>query len=469
MNNSQIYVGLDIGTASIKVLVCENVKGKLEVVGVGSQPSGGLSHGAIVDIDKTAQAIRTAVEKAKAKSGADIQTVTVGLPANYLKQSEVHGMITVTDQGQPREIINQDVIDVAHSTLSQALPPEREVIDLVPKDFAVDQFRGIKDPRGMAGVRLELWATLYSGSKTIVHNTKKAVAAAGLKLQDLVVGPIATGFNLLSDGEQDFGTLLMDFGAGQTTTSIIHDHQLKFAYVDPEGGKYVTKDISTVLNTSQKNAERLKLDHGYALASIVEDDVELAVDVVGKSQPVNYTEKYLAEIIEARMRQIFRRAKDRLEAINAPDLPGGLVLLGGAAAMPGLKELASEYFPGNIRVIVPEQMGIRHPGYATSLSLTMYEANLSDVTRLIKRTLHDEDLIASPSQSRSQVNRPVPTPKVAAAPQPTKSHVLANMRRRAQKPAQVPNEPTQKEETPTQTSAKKEKPSWRNFFSNFFD
>ena len=158
-----------------------------------------------------------------------------------------------------------------------------------------------------------------------------------------------------------------------------------------------------------------------------------------------------------------------MEAINAPDLPGGLVLLGGAAAMPGLKELASEYFPGNIRVIVPEQMGIRHPGYATSLSLTMYEANLSDVTRLIKRTLHDEDLIASPSQSRSQVNRPVPTPKVAAAPQPTKSHVLANMRRRTQKPAQVPNEPTQKEETPTQTSAKKEKPSWRNFFSNFFD
>lgn len=462
MNNSQIYVGLDIGTASIKVLVCENVKGKLEVVGVGSHPSGGLSHGAIVDIDKTAQAIKAAVEQAKAKSGVDIQMVTVGLPANYLKQNEVHGMITVADQGQPREISDRDVLAVTQSTLSQALPPEREVIDLVAKDFAVDQFRGIQDPRGMAGVRLELWATLYSGSKTIVHNTKKAVAAAGLKLQDLVVGPMATGFNLLSDGEQDFGTLLMDFGAGQTTTSIIHDHQLKFAFVDPEGGKYVTKDISTVLNTSQKNAERLKLDHGYALASVVKDDVQLAVDVVGKSQPVNYTEKYLAEIIEARLRQIFRRAKDRLDAIGAPELPGGLVLLGGGAAMPGLRELASEYFPGNIRVVVPEQMGIRHPGYATALSLTMYEASLSDVARLIKQTLHDDALIESPSQRT--VNQPV-----ALQPAPAKKSKPLSFRRPAAPAAKPATPPSEEVPAPAPTKKASAKNGLRSFFSNFFD
>ena len=472
MNNSQIYVGLDIGTASIKVLVCENVKGKLEVVGVGSQPSGGLSHGAIVDIDKTAHAIKAAVEQARAKSGVEIREVVVGLPANYLKLNEVHGMITVSDQGQPREIINQDVIDVAHSTLSQALPPEREVIDLVPRDFAVDQFRGIQDPRGMAGVRLELWATLYSGSKTIVHNTKKAIEAAGLKMADLVVSPIATGFNLLSDGEQDFGTLLIDLGAGQTTTSIIHDHQLKFAYVDPEGSKFVTKDISTVLNTSQKNAERLKLDHGYAQAAAVEDDVQLAVDVVGKSQPVNYTEQYLAEIIEARMWQIFRRAKDRLDAISAPDLPGGVVLLGGGAALPGIKELASEYFSGTIRVVVPEQMGIRHPGYATVLSLTMYENSLSDVTRLIKQTLHEGGLITSPHQQAANVNQPLtaPAPRPQKRPAAPKRPRMARPtpRPQAARPVNAASEQPKPTPTPREKPAKKSG-GFKGFFSNFFD
>ena len=111
-------------------------------------------------------------------------------------------------------------------------------------EFTVDGFSGIKDPRGMVGVRLEMKATLYTGPKTIIHNTKKAVQQAGYDIKDFVITPIATDFNLLNDGEQDFGTVVIDLGGGQTTTSIIHDHQLKYTYVDPEGGKYITKDIS---------------------------------------------------------------------------------------------------------------------------------------------------------------------------------------------------------------------------------
>ena len=237
MNDSHIYVGLDIGTTSIKALVCEDVKGELRVVGVGTQPAGGLSRGVIVDIEKTAHAIQAAVRQATEKSGIKIDKVIVGLPANYLQMTEVHGMITVANQGQPREIINQDVIDVASAAMTQNLPPEREVIDLVLRDFAVDDFNKIEDPRGMVAVRLELRATMYSGPKTIVHNTKKAVALAGLQIQDLVVAPIATGFELLSDGEQDFGTVLVDLGGGQTTTSIIHDHQLILGKVGVQLGR----------------------------------------------------------------------------------------------------------------------------------------------------------------------------------------------------------------------------------------
>lgn len=141
-------------------------------------------------------------------------------------------MITIATRGQSREIVNQDVIDVAREALTQSIPPEREIIDLIPTEFTVDGFSGIKDPRGMVGVRLEMKATLYTGPKTIIHNTKKAVQQAGYDIKDFVITPIATDFNLLNDGEQDFGTVVIDLGGGQTTTSIIHDHQLKYTYVE---------------------------------------------------------------------------------------------------------------------------------------------------------------------------------------------------------------------------------------------
>lgn len=461
MDDAQIYVGLDIGTTTIKALVCEEVKGELKVVGVGTQPTGGLSRGVIVDIEKTAKAIRAAVTQAAEKSGTQIDRVVVALPANYLQMTEVHGMITVANQGQPREIINQDVIDVARAAMTQNLPPEREVIDLVLRDFAVDDFHKIEDPRGMVAVRLELRATMYSGPKTIVHNTKKAVALAGLQIQDLVVAPIATGFELLSDGEQDFGTVMVDMGGGQTTTSIIHDHQLKFAYVDPEGGNYITHDISTVLNTSQRNAEQLKRDHGYALASMASADVQLAVDVVGKPEPVNYSEHYLAEVIEARVRQIFSRAQKKLREINAPELPGGVVLLGGVAILPGIKELAQEYFTGSVKVYIPDQMGVRHPSFALALALCQYEEGLRDVDRLLKETVHQGGNFTTLSPSTKE-----------AVTEPAQGPVRSQPRR---KPIRPKPEPTSEASEPTPQRVQSDQPEkkgpggLRKFFTNFFD
>lgn len=404
MDNSEVFVGLDIGTTSIKALVCESVKGQLKVVGVGIAPSTGLNHGVIVDINKTAHAISQAVAKAEEKSNLSIKKLIVGLPANYLQMQKVHGMITIGSQGQSREIVNSDVNDVARETLTQNIPPERTVLDLIPTEFSVDGFGGIKDPRGMVSVRLEMKATLYTGPKTIIHNTKKAVQRAGYEIKDFVIEPIATDFNLLNDGEQDFGTVVIDLGGGQTTTSIIHDHQLKYTFVDLEGGQYVTKDISTVLNTSLKNAEQLKLNHGYADHTLADEEAEINVNVVGKNEPVQFTEEYLAEVIEARMRQIFERIHQRLQSIHAPELPGGVTIIGGGAAMPGIKELAQQYFAGRIKIYAPEQMGIRHPGYAAGLALAMYENQLSDVDKLIKQTIQQPDIIESPQEDEQSTS-----------------------------------------------------------------
>ena len=366
-------------------------------------------------------------------------------------------MITIATRGQSREIVNQDVIDVAREALTQSIPPEREIIDLIPTEFTVDGFSGIKDPRGMVGVRLEMKATLYTGPKTIIHNTKKAVQQAGYDIKDFVITPIATDFNLLNDGEQDFGTVVIDLGGGQTTTSIIHDHQLKYTYVDPEGGKYITKDISTVMNTSLKNAEQLKLNHGYAMASLADEDVQVDVDVVGQNDPVQYSEQYLSEIIEARVRQIFDRIQDKLKAIHAPELPGGVVLIGGVAALPGVKELAEQYFTGNIKVNVPEQMGIRHPRYAVSLALGMYENQLSDIDRLIKQTVQRIDTIKSPHEEKGQtVNQP-------RQQWTEKSDKLQRSQREAQQQP-VTEEPAPKKKKQNGLSNR-----FKNIFNNLFD
>lgn len=385
MDNSGMYVGLDIGTTSIKVIVAENVKGQMNVIGVGNERSNGVSRGVIVDIDKAAEALQRAVRQAEEKASIEIHDVIVGIPANMLKIEPCSGMIAIDDQS--REITGRDVRSVATAALIQSLPPEREVVDILADEFVVDGFDGIKDPRGMVGVRLELHGTLFTGPKTIMHNTRKAVEQAGLHLRGTVINPMAQGMMVMNDGEQDFGTVLIDLGGGQATAAVIHDHQLKYVDVDQEGGQFITKDISVVLNTSLDSAEKLKRDYGYADSTQASDEDEFPVDVVGQSQPTPISEKYLAEIIEARLDQIFKRLRANLDKVQALELPGGIVLTGGVAALPGITDLATDEFNTNVRVYVPDQMGLRHPSFTLALALVNYYGGLSEIDLLIKSAL----------------------------------------------------------------------------------
>jgi len=385
MDNSGIYVGLDIGTTSIKVIVAERVKGQMNVIGVGSERSNGLSRGVIVDIDKAASAIQSAVRQAEEKASIEIKKIIAGVPANLVKIERCRGMIAVADES--KEINNEDVQNVAAAALVQSLPPEREVLDVIPDEFVVDGFDGIKDPRGMVGVRLEMHGTLFTGPKTIIHNTRKAIEKAGLQIEQIVIAPLALSSLVLNDGEQDFGSIIVDMGGGQTTAAVIHDHQLKYTYVDQEGGQYITKDISVVLNTSIENAEKLKREYGFADAQQASDENEFPVEVVGQSTPTQISEQYLAEIVEARLDQIFDKIKQRLDEIHALDLPGGIVLTGGVAASPGITDLASQIFGTRVRIFTPNQMGLRHPSFDEALAVIKYQAALSEVALLVKSAL----------------------------------------------------------------------------------
>lgn len=389
MNKSGLYVGLDVGTTSIKVIVAEKVKGQLNVIGVGNELSSGISNGVIIDIDKASESIRQAVSQAQEKASFEFKDVIVSVPANELKIEPCNGLITIDDQS--REITEQDVQNVAVSALGTSLPQEREIIDIQPDEFIVDGFDGIKDPRGMVGIRLEMQGRLITGPKGIMHNLQKAVNKAGLNIAGMVLTPLAESHEILNDGEKDFGTIIIDLGGGQTTASVFHDYQLKYATTDQEGGEFITKDISIVLNTSVKNAEKIKRDYGYADSTQASDQNEFPVEVVGQSEPTYVDEQYLSQIIEARVSQIFDRIKQRLDKISALELPGGIVITGGVSALPGIIDLAAEQFQTNVKLYIPDQMGLRHPSYSAALSLVSYYSDLDDIELIVKSVISATD------------------------------------------------------------------------------
>lgn len=391
MAKTGMYVGLDIGTTSVKVVVAEYIDSQMNIIGVGNAKSEGINRGIIVDIDKTVQAIQRAVRQAEEKAGIQIKGVSVGLPANMLEVENCQGMIAVN--GDSKEITDEDVRNVASAALVRSIPPERQIVSILPQDFTVDGFEGIRDPRRMIGVRLEMFGLLFTGPKTIVHNIRKCVEKAGLIVNELVITPLALTETILSDGEKDFGTIVIDMGGGQTTTAVMHDKQLKFTNTDQEGGEFVTKDISIVLNTSFNNAEALKINYGDAYPERTSENEEFPVDVIGQSEPVKVDERYLSEVISARMEQIFNKAKDALDQIEALELPGGVILTGGAASLPGVVELAQEIFGVNVKLYVPNHMGLRNPVFTNVISIVDYSANLSEVYQLAKSAVTGETAI----------------------------------------------------------------------------
>ena len=390
MARDGFFTGLDIGTNSIKVLVAEHRNGELNVIGVSNAKSKGVKDGIIVDIEAAATAIKSAISQAEEKAGISIKSVNVGLPGNLLQVEPTQGMIPVTSD--TKEITDQDVENVVKSALTKSMTPDREVITFIPEEFIVDGFQGIRDPRGMMGVRLERRGLLYTGPRTILHNLRKTVERSGVQVENIIISPLALVRSVLNEGEREFGATVIDMGAGQTTVATIRNQELQFTNILQEGGDYVTKDISKVLKTSQKLAEGLKLNYGEAYPSLASNET-FQVEVIGEVEPVEVTESYLAEIISARIKHIFEQIKQELERRHLLDLPGGIVLIGGNAILPGIVELAQEVFGVGVKLYVPNQVGIRNPAFAHVISLSEFAGQLTEVHLLAQRAVKGEDTL----------------------------------------------------------------------------
>ncbi|KXH79903.1 cell division protein FtsA [Sporosarcina sp. HYO08] len=375
MSQSELYVSLDIGSSSIKVLIGE-VEGKtLHVIGVGNVQSEGVRKGTIIDIDATVQSIRKAVDQAERMIGMQIREVILGIPATGVVLQDVKGVVAVNSEN--REITDDDLDRVMKSAQVMSVPPEREIVNIIPKQFIVDDYDEIKDPRGMIGVRLEMDGTLITTSKTLVHNILRCVERAGLDIREIYLQPLAAGTFALTDDEKNHGTAYIDIGGGSTTITIFGENRLMATAVVPVGGDHISKDLSIVLKTPTEQARKIKHQYGHAFYDDASDDELFEVPVVGVDTKDQYSQRYISEIIGVRLEELFELVLEELYRMGIRDLPGGIVLTGGITKIDGILQLARHVLKTRVRLHSPEYIGVREPMYTTAVGLIRY-AHMQD-------------------------------------------------------------------------------------------
>jgi cell division protein FtsA len=370
LNSNEIFVSLDIGTSTVKVIIGEMGQDSLNIIGVGNVKSEGIKKGSIVDIDETVQTIKRAVEQAERMVGMNINQVIVGITGNHVMLQSCHGVVAVSSEN--REITDEDVTRVMDAAQVVSIPPEREIINVIPRQFIVDGLDEITDPRGMIGVRLEMEGTIITGSKTILHNTLRCVEKAGLEIVDIILQPLAAGTIALSKDEQSLGSALVDIGGGSTTIAVFEQGHLKATSVLPVGGEHITKDLSIGLRTSTDDAEKIKTKYGHAFYDHASEDEVFSVPIIGSDQHQQFNQLEISDIIEARLEEILDLIQHELGRMGINDLPGGYVLTGGVANIPGVLELAQLVFQNRVRVAIPDYIGVREPQYTTAVGLIKY-------------------------------------------------------------------------------------------------
>jgi cell division protein FtsA len=370
MNNSEVIVSLDIGTSNVKVIIGEVTNDSLNIIGVGNVKSEGLKKGSIVDIDDTVQSIKRAVEQAERMVGVEINRVVIGITGNHIQLHPCHGVVAVSSEN--REVGNEDIARVIDAAQVVSIPPEREIISVVPHQFIVDGLDEINDPRGMIGVRLELEGTIVTASKTILHNLLRCVERAGLEVLDICIHPLAAASIALSKDEKTIGVALVDIGGGSTTISIFENGYLQATNVLPIGGDHMTKDVSIGLRTTTEEAEKVKIKHGHAFYDHASTEETFTVPIIGSNKKEQFSQLDLADILEARMEEVFQLIQEAIRKMGYRDLPGGFVLTGGVVNLPGILELAQIVLQHNVRIAIPDYIGVREPQFTTSVGLIQY-------------------------------------------------------------------------------------------------
>lgn len=371
---SNIVVGLDIGTTKICVIVGEVTENGIDIIGIGTHPSKGLRKGVVVNIDSTVASIQKALEEAELMAGCQITKVFAGIAGGHIKGFNSHGVIAIKDG----EVTPQDVRRVIDAAKAVAIPMDREVIHVIPQEFIVDDQDGIMDPIGMSGVRLEAKVHIVTGAVTSAQNIIRSANRAGLDVVDIALQQLASSEATLAPDEKELGVALVDIGGGTTDIAVFHGGSLKHTAVLAVGGNHITSDIAVGLRTPMVEAEKIKRKYGCALTSKIHKDETIEVPSVGGRKPRVLSRQILGEIIEPRVQEIFELVQSEIAEAGYDSLiTSGIVLTGGAVMMDGMTELAEQIFNLPVRRGVPRGIGglvdvVSSPMYATGVGLVIY-------------------------------------------------------------------------------------------------
>ncbi|WP_172997194.1 cell division protein FtsA [Lactobacillus helveticus] len=401
MEDSNLLVGLDIGTTSVKAVVADSGK----VIGAVTTPNSGMRHGQIVDIDQTAVAISRALKAVAEKTNAKIYSVVAGIPVGMLQLETATGFANVGEEGQ--EVSNEDVKRTIRSAIHAAAKDDREAITFLPSRFLIDGKTEVDDPRKMIARSLGVTGILLTAPTGSLHNIKKAIERAGYHNNFFVPTPLAISSVALNESEKTFGSVIIDLGGGVSTATVIKEGQIKYANIDLEGGSDITNDISAVLSISKRDAEQIKLDYGFADPQFASKNDKFAINSVGSNGQQMIDEVYLSEIINARLEQILTRLGKGLAKHNALKQPGGIVITGGTSLLQGIDSLTANGLNVKARIYQPDQIGMRNPIYTAAYGIVNYSYKMLEVDYLVNSVIYGfgqnvvEEPVSKPKTSKN--------------------------------------------------------------------
>lgn len=382
MASRDIITGIDLGTTKVTTIIAEvEESGEASVVGVGLCAAQGMQRGVVINIDKTVEAIKSSVEEAERMAGIQVSGVIAGIAGDHIRSINSKGVIAISrtsSRDRTGEITNRDVERVIEAAKAVNLPMDREVLHVLPQEYAVDDQKHIKEPIGMAGVRLEADVHIITGAVASAQNIYRCVERAGMEVHDLVLEPLASSYAVLTGDERELGVGLIDIGGGTTDIAIFHEGAIRQTSVIGLGGENVTKDLGLGLRTPFEHAERIKVEHGHCFIPGLDSQEEVEIPGVGGRQARRVSRKLIADIVQPRMEEILELAQAEIRKAGAWDLlTSGVVLTGGASQIEGAAELAEQIFELPVKVGYPTGLGglmesARNPIYSTGVGLVLY-------------------------------------------------------------------------------------------------
>lgn len=391
MSQRNIAVGIDVGSTKIATIVGQLQENGIDIIGVGFAQSNGLRKGMVVDIEETVSSISASLEEAERMSGLPINEANVSIGGIHIQSTSSKGVIAVSRQDG--EITDNDILRVLDAAKAVSVPPNREILHALPRNYAVDGQPGIKDPVGMNGIRLEVETQVISGATATTKNLTKCLSQAGVNVADLVFTPLAASRSVLSKRQREVGVAVVDIGGGTTSFAIFEEGDILHAGVLPIGATHITNDIAIGLRTTIDTAEIIKIKYGTAMPDKVDPDEELDLKKIDKNEDGKANLKYVSDIIEARLSEIMVMIRDELRKVGRDGmLPAGVVLTGGGAKQEGIIELTKNTLrlPAQVGTIIHDVSGmvdnITDPMYAASVGLMLWGLEAGNSLSTSKRT-----------------------------------------------------------------------------------